>query len=52
MSWAVFLLQDPETLQNYEEDARESFYEAEGDRPLPTNATNHMRQHHGTHDPR
>ena len=35
MSWAVFLLQDPETLQTYEEHARESFYEAEGDQPPP-----------------
>ena len=37
MSWVVFLLQDPETLQTYEEYARESFYEAEEDQsPLPT----------------
>jgi len=35
MSWAVFLLQDPETLQTYEEYAIESFYEAEGDQPPP-----------------
>ena len=31
MSWAILLLQDPETLQTYEEYARESAYEAERD---------------------
>jgi len=31
MFWAVFSLQDPETLQTYEEYARKSFFEAEGD---------------------
>jgi hypothetical protein len=37
MSWVVLLLQDPQTLQTYEEYAKESFYEAEGDQPpLPT----------------
>jgi hypothetical protein len=37
MSWAILLLQDSETLQAYEEYARESAYEAEGDQPpLPT----------------
>jgi hypothetical protein len=35
MSWTVLLLQDPETLQTYEEYARESFYEAEGGQPPP-----------------
>jgi hypothetical protein len=30
MSWAFFLLKDPETLQTYEEYARESFYGADG----------------------
>jgi hypothetical protein len=35
MSWVVFLLQDPKTLQTYEEYVRESFYEAEGDQPPP-----------------
>jgi hypothetical protein len=33
--WAIFLLQDRETLQTYEEYARESYYEAEGDQPPP-----------------
>jgi hypothetical protein len=33
LSWAIFLLQDQETLQTYEEYARESYYEAEGDQP-------------------
>jgi hypothetical protein len=45
MSWAVTLLQVPETLQTYEEYARESYYEAEGDHPPPTNTTNRMHQH-------
>jgi hypothetical protein len=41
MSWAILLLQDPETLHTYEDYARESSYEAEGDqlplpKPLPT----------------
>ncbi len=35
LSWDVFLLQDPETLQTYEEYARESFYEAERDQSPP-----------------
>jgi len=41
MPWAVFLLYDPETLQTYEEYAREFFYEAERDQPphLPTPLT-------------
>ena len=46
------MLQNPETLQTHEEYARESFYEAEGDQPLPTNATNRRHQQHGTQDPR
>ncbi len=33
MSWAVLLLQDTETLQTYEDYARESAYEAEGEQP-------------------
>jgi hypothetical protein len=40
MLWVVFLLQDPETLQTYEEYATESYFEAEGDQPpLPTPLT-------------
>ena len=35
MSWVVLLLQDSETLQTYEEYAKESNYEAEGDQPPP-----------------
>ena len=52
LSLVVFLLQDPETLQTYEEYARESYYEVEGDHPLPTNATNRRHQHQETQDPR
>ena len=35
MTWAVFLLQDTETLKTYEEYAKESAYEADGEKPLP-----------------
>ncbi len=42
MNWAILLLEDTKTLQTYEEYARESAYEAEGDQPptltpLPAN---------------
>ena len=33
MSWAILLIQGPETLQIYEEYARVSAYEAGGDQP-------------------
>ena len=36
MTWAVLLLQDTETLQTYEEYARESAYEADGKQPPHT----------------
>ena len=39
-------------MQTYEENARESYYEAEGDHPPSTNITNRRHQHHGTQDPR
>jgi hypothetical protein len=39
MTWAVLLLQDRETLQTYEEFARESAYEEEGE--LPPQTTSH-----------
>ncbi len=42
MMWAVLLLQDTKTLQTYETYARESAYEAEGERPPHTN-TNDRR---------
>ena len=35
MSWAILLLHDPETLQTYEDYAREPAYEADGDQPPP-----------------
>ena len=33
VSWAILLLHDPETLPTYEDYARESAYEADGDQP-------------------
>ena len=52
VSWAILLLQDPETLQTYEEYARDSFYEAEGDQPPSTNAYTRRHQHQETKDTR
>ena len=37
MFWAILLLHDPETLQTYEDYARESAYEADEDLPPPLN---------------
>jgi len=46
MSWALFLLQDPETLQTYKEYAKESAYEAVGAQPPPPpNPPNRMHQY-------
>ena len=44
MLWATTLLHDPDTLQTYEEYARESAYEADGAQPPPSNSPNHRHQ--------
>ena len=54
MIWAVLLLKDQETLQTYEEYARESYYEVEGDQPPPppTNASTRKPQQQDTNNTR
>ena len=52
MTWAVLVLQDTETLQTYEEYAREYAYEADGEQPPNTNAFTRRRQHQETQPPR
>ena len=52
MSWAILLLQDPKTLQTYEDYAKESAYEADGDQPPPPNPPNHRHQNQDTHSTR
>jgi hypothetical protein len=52
MAWAVLLLQDTETLQTYEEFARESAYEADGEKTPHTNVSTRMHQQQETQPPR